>query len=98
MSDQRGKVLSFRARRGCCGTREWCFPSGGGRSIFLIYLAERPDEIVAKNSWIVRAALEANLRVHMAVIRKALGERQFGCRYISNIGAHSFIGSIVCIE
>jgi hypothetical protein len=50
----------------------------------------------------VRAALEeANLRVHMAVIRKAaLGERQFGCRYISNIagGAYSFIGSIVCIE
>jgi len=28
---------------------------------------------------------EARLRVHMAVIRKALGERQFGSRYISNI-------------
>jgi DNA-binding winged helix-turn-helix (wHTH) protein len=49
----------------------------------------------------VRAALEeARLRVHMAVIRKALGERQFGRRYISSIeeGAYSFIGSVVCIE
>jgi hypothetical protein len=39
------------------------------------------------------------LRVHMAVIRKALGERQFG-RYISNIeeGAYAFVGSVVRIE
>jgi hypothetical protein len=38
--------------------------------------------------------------VHMAVIRKALGERQFGSRYISNSegGAYSFVGSVVCIE
>jgi hypothetical protein len=42
----------------------------------------------------------ARLRVHMAVIRKALGERQFGSRYISNSegGAYSFVGSVVCIE
>jgi hypothetical protein len=54
-----------------------------------------------ERTWIVREALEeAHLRVHMAVIRKALGERQFGRRYISNIeeGAYSFIGSVVCIE
>jgi hypothetical protein len=40
------------------------------------------------------------LRVHLAAIRKALGERQFGSRYISNIerGAYSFVGSVVCIE
>ena len=43
---------------------------------------------------------EASLWVRMAVIRKALGERQFGRRYISNIegGAYSFVGSVVCIE
>jgi DNA-binding winged helix-turn-helix (wHTH) protein len=43
---------------------------------------------------------EASLQVHIAVIRKALGERQFGNRYISSIdgGAHSFVGSVVCIE
>ncbi len=43
---------------------------------------------------------EASLWVRMAVIRKALGERQFGRRYISNIegGAYSFAGSDVCIE
>jgi hypothetical protein len=43
---------------------------------------------------------EASLRVHMAAIRKAPDERQFGCRYISSIagGAYSFVGSVVRIE
>jgi DNA-binding winged helix-turn-helix (wHTH) protein len=78
----------------------------GRRSLdILIYLAERPGEIVAAKelmdrAWSGAAIEEASLRVHMAVIRKALGERQFGCRYISNIagGAYSFVGSVVCIE
>ena len=32
-------------------------------------------------------------------VRKALGERPFGNRYISNIagGDYSFVGSVVCI-
>jgi DNA-binding winged helix-turn-helix (wHTH) protein len=70
----------------------------------LIYLAERLGEIVAEKELMNRAWSgaeidEASLRVHMAVIRKALGERQFGCRYISNIagGAYSFVGSIASI-
>jgi DNA-binding winged helix-turn-helix (wHTH) protein len=43
---------------------------------------------------------EASLRVDMAVIRKALGERRFDNRYISNIEgwAYSFVGSVVCID
>jgi hypothetical protein len=42
----------------------------------------------------------ARLRVHMAIIRKALGERQFCSRYISYIEgeAYAFVGSVVCIE
>jgi DNA-binding winged helix-turn-helix (wHTH) protein len=72
----------------------------------LIYLAERPGEIVAEKELMDRGwsgattIEEARLRVHMAVIRKALGERQFGSRYFSNIegGAYSFVGSVVCIE
>jgi DNA-binding winged helix-turn-helix (wHTH) protein len=78
----------------------------GRRSLdILIYLAERPGEIVAERelmdrAWSGATIEEARLRIHMAVIRKALGERQFGCRYISNIegGAYSFVGSVVCIE
>jgi DNA-binding winged helix-turn-helix (wHTH) protein len=78
-----------------------------GRKSFdiLIYLAERPGEIVADKelrdrAWSGAAIEEASLRIHMAVIRKALGERQFGSRYISNIEgeAYSFVGSVVCIE
>jgi DNA-binding winged helix-turn-helix (wHTH) protein len=71
----------------------------------LIYLAERPGEIVARKelmdrAWSGAAIEEASLRVHMAVIRKALGGRPFGNRYISSIegGAYSFVGSVVCIE
>jgi DNA-binding winged helix-turn-helix (wHTH) protein len=58
----------------------------GRRSLdILIYLAERPGEIVAEKelwdrAWSGGTIEEARLRVHMAVIRKALGERQFGSR------------------
>src|SRR5258707_11216217 len=40
---------------------------------------------------------EGNLRVHVAVIRKALGDGQFGNRYIANIKArgYSFVGTVV---
>jgi DNA-binding winged helix-turn-helix (wHTH) protein len=80
----------------------WC----GRRSLdILIHLAKRPGKIVAEKdfmdrAWSGAAIEEASLPVHMAVIRKALGERQFGNRYISNIkgGAYSFVGSVVCIE
>ena len=51
-------------------------------------------------AWSGAAIEEARLRVHMAVIRKALGERQFGSKFISNSegGAYSFVGSVVVIE
>jgi DNA-binding winged helix-turn-helix (wHTH) protein len=76
----------------------------GRRSLdILIYLAERPGEIGAKRelwdrAWPGTTMEEASLQVHMAVIRKALGER--GNRYISSIDgvAYSFLGSVVQIE
>jgi DNA-binding winged helix-turn-helix (wHTH) protein len=61
----------------------------GSRSLdILIYLAERPGEIIPSKELMHRAwpgatIEEASLRIHMAAIRKALGERQFGNRYIS---------------
>ena len=77
----------------------------GRRSLdILIYLAERPGEIVAEKelmdrAWSGATMEEASLWVHMAAIRKALGERQFGNRYISYIegGAYSFVDSVVSI-
>ena len=79
-------------------------PLGRKSLDILIYLAERPGEVVADKelmdrAWSGAAIEEASLRVHMAVIRKALGERQFGNRYISYIegGAYSFVGSVVSI-
>jgi DNA-binding winged helix-turn-helix (wHTH) protein len=79
-------------------------PLGRKSLDILIYLAERPDEIVAEKAlrdraWSGAAIERASLRVHMAVIGKALGERPFGSRYISNVGeeAYSFVGSVVSI-
>jgi len=80
-------------------------PLGRKSLDILIYLAERPGEIVAEKelrdrAWSGAAIEEARLRVHMAVIRKALGERPFGNRYISCIegGAYSFVASVVRIQ
>jgi DNA-binding winged helix-turn-helix (wHTH) protein len=65
-------------------------------------LAERPGEIVAEKelrdrAWTGGAIEKASLRVHMAVIRKALGERPFGNRYILSIegGVYTFVRSVV---
>ena len=61
-------------------------PLGRKSLDILIYLAERPGEIVAEKelrdrAWSGAVIEEASLPVHMAVIRKALGERQFGNRF-----------------
>src|SRR5258708_11177334 len=75
----------------------------GGRALdLLIYLAERPGEVIAKQELIDRVwpdvtVEEGSLRVHVAAIRKALGDGQFGNRYIANIKArgYSFVGTVV---
>jgi len=72
-----------------------------GRYI-LIYLAERPGEVIAKQAlinhvWSDVTVEEGSLRVHVAAIRKALGDGQFGNRYIANIKGrgYSFVGAVV---
>jgi DNA-binding winged helix-turn-helix (wHTH) protein len=63
----------------------------GGRALdILIYLADRPGEVIAKQElidhvWSDVTVEEGSLRVHVAAIRKALGDGQFGNRYIANI-------------
>ncbi len=75
----------------------------GGRALdLLIYLAERPGEVIAKQElidhvWPDVTVEEGSLRVHVAAIRKALGDGQFGNRYIANIKGrgYSFVGTVV---
>ena len=77
-------------------------PLGGRALDILIYLAERPGEVIAKQELIDRVwsgvnVEEGTLRVHVAAIRKALGDGQFGNRYIANIKGrgYSFVGTVV---
>src|SRR5260370_7153995 len=75
----------------------------GGRALdILIYLADRPGEVIAKQElmdriWSDVTVEEGSLRVHVAAIRKTLGDGQFGNRYIANIKGrgYSFVGTVV---
>jgi predicted ATPase/DNA-binding winged helix-turn-helix (wHTH) protein len=77
-------------------------PLAGRALDILIYLAERPGEVIAKQElmdhvWSDVTVEEGSLRVHVAAIRKALGDGQFGNRYIANIKGrgYSFVGTVV---
>src|SRR5229473_1913836 len=77
-------------------------PLGGRALDILIYLADRPGEVIAKQElidhvWSDVTVEEGSLRVHVAAIRKALGDGQFGNRYIANIKGrgYSFDGTVV---
>jgi predicted ATPase/DNA-binding winged helix-turn-helix (wHTH) protein len=77
-------------------------PLGSRALDILIYLAERPGEVIAKQElmdhvWSDVTVEEGSLRVHVAAIRKALGDGQFGNRYIANIKGrgYSFVGTLV---
>ena len=75
----------------------------GGRALdILIYLAERPGKVIAKRElidhvWPDVTVEKGSLRVHVAAIRKALGDGQLGNRYIANIKGrgYSFVGTVV---
>src|ERR1700676_3604721 len=77
-------------------------PLGSRALDLLIYLAGRPGEVIAKQElidhvWSDVTVEEGSLRVHVAAIRKALGDGQFGNRYIANIKGrgYSFVGTVV---
>src|SRR5258708_38925936 len=80
-------------------------PLGSRAFDILISLAERPGEVIAKQElmdhvWPDVTVEEGSLRVHVAAIRKTLGDGQFGNRYIANIKGrgYSFVGSAVRFE
>ena len=79
-------------------------PLGGRALDILIYLAHRPGEVIAKQElidhvWSDVTVEEGSLRVHIAAIRKALADGQFGNRYIATIKGrgYSFVGTVVAL-
>jgi predicted ATPase/DNA-binding winged helix-turn-helix (wHTH) protein len=79
-------------------------PLGGRALDILIYLAEHPGEVIAKQElidhvWPDVTVEEGSIRVHVAAIRKALGDGQFGNRYIANIKGrgYSFVGTVASL-
>ena len=80
-------------------------PLGGRALDILIYLAERPGEVIPKKElvdhvWPDVVVEEGSLRVHVAAIRKALRDGQFGDRYIANIRGrgYCFVAQVVRVE
>jgi predicted ATPase/DNA-binding winged helix-turn-helix (wHTH) protein len=80
-------------------------PLGGRALDILIYLVERPGEVVTKDElidhiWSDVTVAEGSLRVHVAAIRKALGDGQFGNRYIVNVKGrgYSFVASVAGLD
>ena len=76
-------------------------PLGGRAYDILIALLEKAGEVVAKAELIARAwpdvtVEEGSLRVHLSALRKALGDGQFGDKYIANIQGrgYSFIAPV----
>src|SRR6516165_2547809 len=68
----------------------------GSRALdILIAPTERPSEVVSKEDLIARVwpdtfVEEGNLRVHIAALRRALGDGQGGKRYIANIPGRGY--------
>src|ERR1700738_3813292 len=68
----------------------------GGRALdALIALVERAGEVVTRRELIARVwpnvtVEEANLRVHIASLRKALGDGREGARYVTNVTGQGY--------
>jgi DNA-binding winged helix-turn-helix (wHTH) protein len=79
-------------------------PLGSRALDILIYLAERPGEVIAKQElmdhvWSGVTVEEGSIRVHVAAIRKALGDGQLSNRYIANVKGrgYAFVGTVVSL-
>src|SRR6266403_1907290 len=76
-------------------------PLGGRAYDILMALLENAGEVVGKAELIARAwpdvtVEEGSLRVHLSALRKALGDGQFGNKYIANIQGrgYSFVAPV----
>jgi len=80
-------------------------PLGSRALDLLIYLAERPGEVIGKKElidqvWSDVNVEEGSLRVHVAAVRKALADGQVGNRYVANVQGrgYSFVGQVARLE
>jgi DNA-binding winged helix-turn-helix (wHTH) protein len=80
-------------------------PLGSRALDILIYLAERPGQVIGKkelidNVWPDVIVEEASLRVHVCAIRKALKDGQFRNGCIANIQGrgYSFVASVLYLD
>jgi predicted ATPase/DNA-binding winged helix-turn-helix (wHTH) protein len=68
----------------------------GSRALeILIALAERSGQVVSKNELLARVwpksvVQESTLRVHIAALRKALGDGEYGTRYVENYSGRGY--------
>jgi DNA-binding winged helix-turn-helix (wHTH) protein len=74
---------------------EEALPIGGRALDLLIVLVERAGEVISHKELIARAwpdvtVEKANLRVHIAALRKTLGDGLDGARYISNVAGRGY--------
>src|SRR6202795_795896 len=70
-------------------------PLGGRAYDVLIALLDQAGEVVAKaelnaKAWPDVTVEEGSLRVHLSALRKALGDGQFGNKYIANMQGHGY--------
>jgi len=79
-------------------------PLGNRALDVLAYLLVRPGEVISKKEliehvWPGVMVEEGSLRVHVAAIRKALRDGQFGNRYIANVRGtgYCFVGTVVSL-
>src|SRR5687768_16489019 len=78
----------------------------GGRALdLLVALVERAGEVVGKNelityAWPNTVVEENNLLVHIAAIRKLLGDGQRGARFIVNVAGrgYSFVAPVTRVD
>jgi DNA-binding winged helix-turn-helix (wHTH) protein len=70
-------------------------PLGGKSLDTLIALMSRPNEVISKwdlmaRVWPGMTVEEANLRFHIAALRKALGDGKDGARYIATLSGRGY--------
>jgi DNA-binding winged helix-turn-helix (wHTH) protein len=78
----------------------------GSRALeILTALVARPGELVSKDELIARAwpntvVEDSNLKVNIAALRRALGERRLGQRYIATVSGrgYRFVAPVECGE
>jgi predicted ATPase/DNA-binding winged helix-turn-helix (wHTH) protein len=78
----------------------------GSRALeILATLVERPGELVSKDELIARAwpnttVADSNLKVHIAALRKALGEGKPGHRYVATVPGrgYRFVAAVELVE